>query len=98
MEICLIATADRDGWRSLWNVYCDDQGVDMSERGTETIWRRIKESDNPTNALIAVGATGVAFGFANFIIHPYLGAIVYSVFSLISMSIILTGAKESPKP
>ncbi|TIN73677.1 MAG: GNAT family N-acetyltransferase [Mesorhizobium sp.] len=71
MEIRLVGTADRDGWRSLWNSYCADQGVGLSEQATETIWRRIEHPDDPTNALIAVGATGAALGLINFIVHPY---------------------------
>ncbi|RWJ38944.1 GNAT family N-acetyltransferase [Mesorhizobium sp.] len=71
MEIRLAGSADRDGWRSLWNAYCADQGVDMSEQASETIWRRIERPEGPTNALIAVRTSGVALGFANFIVHPY---------------------------
>ncbi|WP_167626461.1 MULTISPECIES: GNAT family N-acetyltransferase [Mesorhizobium] len=71
MEIRLAGSADRDRWRSLWKAYCADQRVDMSEQATETIWRRIERPDDPTNAIIAVRTSGVASGFANFIVHPY---------------------------
>ncbi|WP_373694582.1 MULTISPECIES: GNAT family N-acetyltransferase [Rhizobium] len=71
MEIHLVRTVDRDGWQSLWNSYCADQGLGLSEQATETIWRRIEHPNDPTNALIAVGATGAASGFINFIVHPY---------------------------
>lgn len=71
MDIRLVGTDDRDGWRSLWNSYCADQGLGLSEQATETIWRRIEHPDDPTNALIAVGATGEILGLINFIVHPY---------------------------
>ncbi|MER8671576.1 GNAT family N-acetyltransferase [Mesorhizobium sp. M1156] len=71
MEIRPVGTADRDGWQSMWNAYCADQGFGVSAQASETIWRRIEDPDNPTNAMIAVGATGIPLGFINFIIHPY---------------------------
>lgn len=55
----------------MWAAYCTYYEAVVPEAATAATWRRILDPTSTVKGIVAVDDTGVARGFANYVLHPY---------------------------
>jgi GNAT superfamily N-acetyltransferase len=68
IEVRAAAADDEAVWRELWAGYCAFYESDVPDDVTTATWRRLLDSGEPMEALIAE-QDGRIVGFANYVLH-----------------------------
>jgi GNAT superfamily N-acetyltransferase len=55
----------------MWEAYCSYYSVVIPPATTGTTWRRIIDPASAVKGVVAIDGSGVARGFANYVLHPY---------------------------